>query len=155
MNFKSDFSLIPVVKKDNPNWEYRSATWSSEIDSMVHDLYDGKNDDEITYDRHKFRNNMLQHCKIVKEGDLIIMKPGDGFDYDVKKVSERNKINNDDVPHDMLCIICMNNKKTHAIIPCFHVVACFMCAQVLYNQSNKKCPLCNEVFTEEPKKLYF
>lgn len=160
MSFKSDFSLIPIIKKDNPNWEYRPATWTSDIDPFVHDLFDGINDDMnddniITYNRQKIRNNMLQHCTIVKENDKIIMKPGDGFDYDVKRISEHNKINNNDIPHNMLCIICLNNKKTHAIIPCFHVVACSMCAQILYNQQNKRCPLCNVDFTDEPKKLYF
>ena len=161
-NFKSDFSLIPIIKEGKSGWKYRPATWPSEIDPKVHLLFDNISDDDIDYSRHKLRNDMLQHCKIVKEGNNIIMKPGDGFNYNIKRISKNNKltnmdehIDNENIPHNMKCIICMTNKKTHAIIPCFHVVACSICASLLYDDNNKKCPLCNSPFNEPLKKLFF
>ena len=34
-NFTSDFSLFPIKKMGKPGWEYRKATWASEMDSEV------------------------------------------------------------------------------------------------------------------------
>jgi len=96
----------------------------------------------------------------VKENDQIIMKPGDGFDYVIKKVSINNRepdedsIDNTVIPHDILCLICLQNKRTHVIIECFHVVACAECAKLIHENSHE-CPLCRKPITNPLKKLYF
>ena len=42
----------------------------------------------------------------------------------------------DDVPEDTLCVICMEEPKTRAMIPCGHLCVCEGCAQL------DACPLC-------------
>lgn len=46
----------------------------------------------------------------------ILFAPGDGFNYHVKRYTSKNKeseINNDEIPHEMMCVICLENKITH------------------------------------------
>lgn len=75
--FHSDFKLIPLNKRNHPNWEYRPATWPHEIDPLVHKLFDGEINGPICYTRKKNRNNIIQNCKIVKyPNNDIIMEPG-------------------------------------------------------------------------------
>jgi len=156
--FHSDFKLIPNVKRNQPNWEYREATWPQEIDPLVHKLIDGDITGPICYTRKKNRNNTIQNCKIVKypNGD-IIMEPGDTFNYHVKRYETKNKqseINNDEVPHEMMCVICLENKITHVLYDCNHFVLCGKCADIIYND-DQKCPMCREEMTMKPGKLFF
>ncbi|CAI6360400.1 unnamed protein product [Macrosiphum euphorbiae] len=44
---------------------------------------------------------------------------------------------------DSVCVVCRDNTRTHALVPCGHKVLCEECVnQLLY----KRCPLCNTVF---------
>lgn len=47
------------------------------------------------------------------------------------------------------CVICMDNKNTHIILPCAHKCVCFTCAQ----QKLVKCPICRAKISEI-KKVY-
>ena len=164
--FKSDFSLFPIKKLGRPGWEFRLATWPNQIDPEVHKLFDGQISDSITYIRKRNFDGKVQHCKIIKEkdedgDDQFILHPGDGYNFLVRRDSTNNKepdvidVDNSSVPHDMLCLICLDNKKTHVILPCFHVVACVVCANELFKSSKKECPLCREPFGQPLKKLFF
>lgn len=43
--------------------------------------------------------------------------------------------------HD-LCIICMDNRRTHALNPCGHLSYCEDCINLLNNQGSQLCPTC-------------
>jgi hypothetical protein len=157
-SFHSDFKLIPQAKRNQPNWEYRVATWPQEIDPIVHKLFDGEIDGPVCYTRKKNRNNTIQNCKIVKHSpDEIIMEPGDGFNYHIKRYSTKNKqmeINNDEIPHEMMCVICLGNKITHVLYDCNHFALCGARAEIIYEKDGK-CPICREVMTMKSGKLFF
>ncbi len=160
-DLESDFHLIPICKVNNPNWEYRIATWPvDQVDPKVHLLFDGKSIEPVKYQRKTFRDGLLQNCKVVIENGVIIMKPGNGFDYYVKKVSENNKtlddvkIDNESIPHNMMCDVCMANKKTHLLPDCGHCCMCEICATELFNNA-KKCPICQEDMVKQPLKIIF
>ena len=42
------------------------------------------------------------------------------------------------------CVICLTNRRTHAIFPCRHVCLCADCAVMLREQTNR-CPICRRV----------
>ena len=65
--FESDFSLIPIKKIGNPNWEYRKSTWSSVVDPEVHDLFDGRRDQNVKYSRKRRRDGKIEECVIEKD----------------------------------------------------------------------------------------
>jgi len=163
MNIESDFHLKPIKR---PTWEYRIATWPvDQVDSKVHNLFDGKSIDPVKYQRATFRDGTLQNCVVLKDdnGD-IIMKPGNGWDYYVKRVSFNNqikedeKVDNENIPHDMICDICLDNKKTHLLIDCNHVCMCGPCANKTFNGldgAKQECPICRTPITVPPVKLIF
>lgn len=157
MNFVSDFSLFPIKQLGKPGWEYRKATWASDIDPLIHKLFDSEIN-VVKYDRVKLRDGSLQHCKVEKNhDDEIIMYPGDGYNFLVRKDTTNNKLveqNNNDIPHDMLCLICMDNKRTHVIVPCMHLVCCSKCSNDIFNKLNE-CPICRGKFDSTPKKIFF
>jgi hypothetical protein len=155
----SDFFLIPLEKQDNPNWEWRVATWPvSQVDPYVHDLFDGLRLDPVKYQRARYKDGKIENCEILKDGEDIIMKPGNGFNYLVKRVSFNNKshtsIDQKEIPHDMKCDICMDSKKTHVLLDCNHVSLCELCSIHIYN-TTKLCPICNTPMTKPPLKLIF
>ena len=164
-NFNSDFHLCPVSKLNVPGWTFREATWPTVVDAEVHKLFDGKIDGPVNYLRKRFRDDVIQNCRIIlqqnNDQDYVIMKPDDsGYDYEVKRMSFSNRLPDFDsiddsvVPHEIKCLICLDNKRTHVVPDCFHVVACATCAKKLYD-INKKCPLCNANFTQPLKKIFF
>jgi hypothetical protein len=160
-NKKSDFFLKPVKR---PNWEYRIATWPVEqVDHKVHDLFDGLSIDPIKYQRITWRDGVLQNCTVEKDVDgNIILKPGNGFDYYVKRISfynkEEFKIDNKSIPHNMLCDVCLINKKSHMLVDCNHVSMCGPCSLKVYSGEDnisKVCPICRTPVTKIPIKLLF
>ena len=160
-NFISDFSLFPIQKLGNPRWEYRKATWPAEIEPEVHKLYNDEIPGPLYYNRLKLRDGTMERCKICKCGDDIHVEPGNGFDYLVKRVSTHNKLDhgsnqdpNQDVPHEMKCDVCLDNKKTHVMLDCNHVCLCESCSVQIYN-STKLCPICNTPMTKPALKLIF
>ena len=94
-NFTSDFSLFPIKKMGKPGWEYRKATWASEMDSEVHKLYNDDIPGPLYYNRIKIRDGTTERCKICKHGDDIHVEPGNGFDYLVRIDSLNNVIIDD------------------------------------------------------------
>ena len=157
MSFTSDFSLFPIKKQGIIGWSFRKAFWPKEIDPEVHDLFDGKTTESVFYTRTTIRNPRTQYCEVTKENDLIIMKPGDGYNFLVRKDSTINKkIEQDDstIPHDMLCVICIAFKRTHAVKECGHVSMCHECSKAIYD-TTKKCPICKVLIESPPIKLFF
>ena len=157
MSFTSDFSLFPIKKLGNPKFVFRKATWPANVDPEVHDLIDGKSNDPIYYNRVTVHQPRTQYCKISKQANDIIVEPGEGFNYIVRKDSTNNKIEEIDdtvVPHDMKCVICLSNKRTHAVKECGHVVMCVVCAKQQY-EANGECPICRTEMLEFPIKLFF
>lgn len=164
--FKSDFSLFPIKKLGRPGWEFRIATWPSQIDPEVHKLFDGKTNGPINYIRKRNFDGQVQNCRVIKQkdddgDDEFLMEPGDGYNFLIRRDSFNNRepdivdVDNSSVPHEILCLICQDNKKTHVVLPCFHVVSCAICAKKLFESSKKECPLCREPFHEPLKKLFF
>ncbi len=180
----SDFSLFPIKKIGNPNFQYRVATWPLIVEQDVHDLFDGIRIDPITYTRTTWRTKMTQRCKIEIDKDHgVVMRPGNGFDYIIRRDSEINKEFDkyklmykkkyDDgfdisvskkpipvdgsVPHNIKCAICLTNKRTHIIQECNHVIACEDCAKEMQKMAKytKKCPMCRKTFKKPLKKIYF
>lgn len=158
-NFQSDFKLIPFCNKlTKPGWEYRIATWPEEIDKLAHKLFDNESTDSICYTRVTINDHRVQNCKITKETDgSVLMRPGDGAVYDVKRFNTKNKltvINNNEIPHQMICIICCENKVSHILYDCNHFVLCGLCADKLYSD-DPKCPICRKEIKIKPNKLFF
>lgn len=158
MSFKSDFSLFPIKKLGRPNWSYRIAEWPAEVDPEVHKLFDKITQEPVYYTRARNHDGLVQYCKVcIDDNNNIIMEPGDGYNFLVRRDSTANKepeVDDSVVPHDMLCKICMGNKSTHAILECGHVCMCIICAKKVYDEM-KKCPICKTEMDEPPIKLYF
>ena len=157
MSFKSDFSLFPIKHLGKAGWTYKPATWPSDVDPEVHNLFDGKSTDSIYYTRITIHKIRTQYCEISKQGNDIIVKPGDGYNFLVRKDSVNNKqieIDDSSIPHDIKCVICLMNKRTHAVKECGHVVMCVLCAKQQY-ETNGECPICRTKMDEFPIKLFF
>jgi hypothetical protein len=157
MSFKSDFSLFPIKKQGNPNWFFKKATWPEDIEPEVHNIFDGKTTDSVFYTRTTVHNPRTQYCEITKEGNDIWVKPGDGYNFLVRKDSDHNKVIEQDdsnVPHEMLCVICFTSKRTHAVMECGHVSMCHSCSKLQY-EANKECPICRTKMENFPIKLFF
>lgn len=156
----SDFSLFPIKKLGKPGWEYRKATWPLEVDPEVHKIFDGKSDadKEVYYTRTTNHNVRTQYCKVSKVGDDIIVEPGDGYNFLVRRDSTKNReeeeIDDSVVPHDIICVICMTNKRTHAVKECGHVSMCHPCAKQQF-EVNGECPICRVEMVDFPIKLFF
>lgn len=160
-NFKSDFYLFPINELGRNNWNYRVATWPSIIDPKVHGLLDGDITGPIKYLRKNERTKLIQSCRIskikkkIKDNDDnlidIILEPGDGWNFLIKKISENNKIDsNNKYSNDLKCLICLDKKKSFVAIPCFHVIACETCV----NKLKLICPLCRSKVNKF-EKLFF
>ena len=159
MSFVSDFSLFPIQKLGNPKWYFRKATWPDNVDPEVHNLIDGKSTDPIYYTRTTIHQPRTQYCKISKQANDIIVEPGEGYNYVVRKDSTNNKeteveIDDTVIPHDIKCVICLTNKRTHAVKECGHVVMCIICAKQQY-ETNGECPICRAKMLQFPIKLFF
>lgn len=157
MNFTSDFSLFPIKHTGDPKWQYRKATWPKEVDNEVHKLMDNKSNEPIYYNRKTIHDNRDQHCKIYKDNDKIMVNPGDNYLFLVRRDSTNNKeedIDDSVVPHDIVCVICLTNKRTHAVLECGHVSMCVVCAKQQYD-TNKECPICRTEMECQPIKLFF
>jgi len=158
MNFISDFSLFPIKHLGQQNWQYRKATWPPEVDNEVHKIINGKSDDPVYYNRTTIRDKRSQYCKISKQpNNDIVVDPGDGYLFLVRKDSTHNKedeIDDSVIPHDMICVICLTNKRTHAVLECGHVSMCSVCAKQQYD-TNQECPICRIPMSQLPIKLFF
>ena len=56
----------------------------------------------------------------------------------VEDEKDDNSEESDEEDDDKLCIICMDNPRTHVILPCFHFISCRECVGGLTNL----CPVC-------------
>ena len=48
----------------------------------------------------------------------------------------------DDVDDEASCVVCLNEKKEICLVPCGHVCVCSFCAEVLFSQAERLCPVC-------------
>jgi hypothetical protein len=112
--FVSDFSLFPIKKIGRPGWEFRKATWTQDIETEIHKLYNGKISGPVYYDKPRVRDGLLERCKICKCDDEIHVEPGNGYDYIVRIDSLNNvQIESDnETSPESECIICFTNKIT-------------------------------------------
>lgn len=52
---------------------------------------------------------------------------------------------------ELICTICLTNKRKILFINCQHFVLCYACTRTLTTQGNKKCPICrNEIKSMSP-----
>jgi hypothetical protein len=61
--------------------------------------------------------------------------PDESLDGSVFNESKRDNIL---VPDTLLCVVCLDRNRTHAIVPCGHLCACISCVNLL-----NRCPCCN------------
>ena len=47
-----------------------------------------------------------------------------------------------EVEEEALCVVCMDARKQHAMMPCMHVCVCEACAQRLLGAQTPPCPVC-------------
>lgn len=53
-----------------------------------------------------------------------------------------------------LCAICLDQRKSMALVPCGHVCLCDGCAEVVMNRPRRTCPLCTQA-VESRMRVYF
>ena len=46
------------------------------------------------------------------------------------------------VEEEALCVVCMDARKQHAMVPCMHMCVCSACAQRLLDAQTPHCPVC-------------
>lgn len=113
----------------------------------VHDFFDDQDPqatEEALYSIRREQNEHLSPTIINIENIQSIL-----IDKDTQSIL----INDNDVPHNIECIICFEHKKTHLVPGCGHLVACAICAKKL-EEFNKKCTICRNPFTKL-QKIYF
>jgi len=76
-------------------------------------------------------------------------------DKDSSRLQKLAVTKTDDV--EMQCLVCRENEKTHACIPCGHMCLCALCAEILSERATgrfkSKCPICR-VKTDTFNKIY-
>jgi hypothetical protein len=48
---------------------------------------------------------------------------------------------------DALCVVCLDARKDHAIVPCGHMCVCGPCAAMLNQAGHPSCPVCRGPIT--------
>lgn len=48
---------------------------------------------------------------------------------------------------DNECILCLENERIIAFVPCGHYISCQICSDIIMSTSHKTCPLCNAEIT--------
>jgi hypothetical protein len=157
--FCSDFSLFPIRKLGHPGWEYRVATWTAEMDPEVHQIFDGTKT-SVGYQRTNNRTGQTQNCIVeMQSNGQVYAKPGDGWDFIVRRDHNKNKnklsdVDDKDIPHDKMCVICTTRKQSTVLHDCGHVCMCIPCANIIFG-STKDCPICKKHMSQKPIKLFF
>ena len=49
------------------------------------------------------------------------------------------------------CVVCLENEREVAVIPCYHVALCAICANILKTSQESKCPICRVVILDVKK----
>ena len=52
---------------------------------------------------------------------------------------------------DMMCVVCLVERKDYIFIPCFHMCACEGCATQIKNTKSPACPMCRAPFASVNK----
>lgn len=157
--FHSDFSLFPIRKLGHPGWSYREATWPNEMDPEVHQIFDGEKT-RVGYQRLSNRTNQIQNCIVEKQPNgEVHVKPGDGWDFLVRRDSTTNKnmlsdVDDKDIPHNNICVVCAGRKQSTVLHDCGHVCMCVSCANIIFG-STKECPICKKHMSQKPIKLFY
>ena len=146
IDFKSDFFLEALNFKSNT--PPGLATWYKDTDYLVHDLFDGYRTEPVKYTRVRIFDGEYQDCQVVKEeSDEIVLLPGDGTRYSVKRISSNNKINEEKTDNvSNMCLICQEYIKNHASIPCGHLITCSRCTLKM-EKYDQRCPICRVPYT--------
>ena len=57
----------------------------------------------------------------------------------------------DDVDDEASCVVCLSEKKEICLFPCGHVCVCSFCAEALFSQAERLCPVCRCVLEAKCK----
>ena len=57
----------------------------------------------------------------------------------------------DDVYDEASCVVCLSEKKEICLVPCGHVCVCSFCAEALFSQTERLCPICRCVIEAKCK----
>eukprot|EP00929_Paragymnodinium_shiwhaense_P096967 TRINITY_DN58742_c0_g1_i1.p1 TRINITY_DN58742_c0_g1~~TRINITY_DN58742_c0_g1_i1.p1 ORF type:complete len:957 (-),score=226.41 TRINITY_DN58742_c0_g1_i1:67-2850(-) len=64
--------------------------------------------------------------------------------------AENGQTNLEGSPADRCCVVCLDQEKTHAFVPCGHLCVCRSCADTLVAQRpHSLCPVCRQVIQKE------
>lgn len=170
-DFQSDFSLFPVKRLGNPKIQFEKATWPKEVDPEVHKMLNGTRKNEISYSRKVVKTGKWQPNKIAFRGTQLLVIPDRSFhkgnieyNYMIRKDSTKNMESTtdytpkqpepDSIPHDETCVVCLDQKKTHAAVPCGHLAVCTTCADQLLIHNNTECSVCRTP-VQQYMKIFF
>ena len=65
--------------------------------------------------------------------------------------AEEQAIMLDDVDDEASCVVCLDEKKEICLVPCGHVCVCSFCANTLFSQAERLCPVCRHVIEAKCK----
>jgi hypothetical protein len=58
------------------------------------------------------------------------------------------------VEQEALCVVCMDERKQHAMVPCMHMCLCEACAQRLLDVRTPHCPVCRTPVERSTRVFY-
>lgn len=67
--------------------------------------------------------------------------------------SNNNSNSSEDLYDGKLCVICYDEQRNCFFVPCGHCATCYVCAQRIFNEENKTCPVCRR-FIGKVRKLF-
>lgn len=129
------------LKKENPLLFTKYRKWKNIFELLDKKLNNFKINNDIFVIRNKY---MRIYFDCVEEYENMQLDRELGFveGYDENKDDENKDDENKD--NDNKCIVCVENNKTMAFVPCGHLCICQDCADQNFNQ---KCPLCRVFYT--------
>lgn len=83
------------------------------------------------------RMKALSELRIFYENIAIQKTPNEGYNLD-RRLVPLSRVQNYE---STKCIVCLDEERTHACVPCGHYVLCRDCA---YDFSQKQCPICRK-----------
>jgi hypothetical protein len=81
----------------------------------------------------KEKINFKQHTNTTMYVDMEIPK------------EEKEQVNDENIPDELLCIVCLERRINTVILDCRHAKLCIKCSRtILLGYNKKKCPVCRE-----------
>mgnify|MGYP000359480499 CR=1 FL=1 len=92
------------------------------------------------------KENICNNTKYIKLNLKTLLRDGD-------RTASASFVDKHNVSPTGRCCVCWENCIDCAFA-CGHVVTCLDCAEVLYVKRNGKCPLCRELISTRPRRMF-